>query len=87
LFFTDFRAFAGRSGLIKILGASPEVFEIRNPRFEIYQRSKLRGIHHPERNKGFRLFSLRHYIGKIVPEKEKIIGCPRRRLATALPFN
>jgi hypothetical protein len=36
---------------IKILGASPEVFEIRNPRFEIYQRSKLRGIHHPERNK------------------------------------
>ena len=32
-------------------GQAPEVFKIRNHRFEISKRSKLRGIHHPETNK------------------------------------
>ncbi len=45
------------NGKISILGASPEIFEIRNHRFEIYKRSKLRGIHHPVANKKFTQFA------------------------------
>ena len=52
---------------IKILGTNPEVFEIRNHRFEIYKRSKLRGIHHPVANKIYArlLASLFSYAEKI----------------------